>query len=433
MKQISGVKVIAVILVIAIFAYLAFFGVPSLQIPSAYNTRLGIDIKGGVYTTLYPDLPNGQKPSADELKAAQAVIEKRLDYKGIYDRTVTTENQNGRIIVEIPWKSDEKDFNPQKTVDEMGKTALLTFQEVDESKVDQKGNYLPTGKIVIEGKNVKNATVEPDSKNGGMVVALKLDEDGAKKFEEGTGRLIGKRIAIFMDDQLISAPTVQNKITGGEAIITGQRDAKEAGSLADTIRAGSLPFKLTAKEVNSISPILGEGALKVAINAGIVAFILVCLFMLILYRLPGLIADFALIGLVSMQLFVIAILQISLTLPGIAGIILSVGMGVDANVIIFERIKEEIRSGKTLRAAIDAGFKRAFAAIFDSNITTMITAGVLYALGSGSIKGFALTLFLGVLISFFTAVTVTRILLKTVSEFKPAKNIRLYGVREVLR
>ncbi|MCX7709189.1 MAG: protein translocase subunit SecD [Clostridia bacterium] len=427
MRGNNGVKFFLVILLIGILAYIAVYGAPFLGINKASNMRFGIDIKGGIATTLYPDLPAGQAPTDEQLKSARTVIEKRLDGKGIYDRNITTENENGRIIVEIPYKPGEKDFNPQKAVDEIGKTAVLTFQEVDESKKDANGLYLPTGKIVLEGKNVKDAKPETDTQRGGIVVSLELDSEGAAKFEEATGRLIGKPIAIFMDDQLISWPRVEAQISGGHAVITGQSSIEEASNLASTIRSGSLPFKLVARDLNSITPTLGEGALKVTAMAGVVAFILVAVFMLIMYRLPGLFANIALFGLVVIQIVMLSALNISLTLPGIAGIILSIGMGVDANVVIFERIKEELRSGKTLRASIELGYKRAFSAILDSNVTTLISAAVLYYLGTGPIKGFAMTMFLGVLLSFFTAITASRIMLKAAADVDVVKHRWLYG------
>lgn len=422
-------KFFIVILVIAILTYLAGYGAPFLGIKKASEMRYGIDIRGGISTTLYPDLPAGQKPSEKDLDTARQVIENRLDYKGIYDRNITTEPENGRIIVEIPYKAGETDLDPQKAVNELGKTALLTFQEVDDTKLDDNNNPLPTGKIVIQGTDVEDTGVAPSQSGGSFDVTLKLSSEGAQKFSEATGRLKGKRISIFMDDQFIVAPIVNDQITGGEAIITGQRTAKEAGELAATIKSGSLPFRMIAKELNSITPLLGEGALMVAINAGIVAFIAVFLFMLLFYRLPGLIANIALFGLVVLELLVISTFSVSLTLPGIAGIILSVGMSVDANVIIFERIKEELKSGKTLKAAIDLGFKRAFAAILDSNVTTLIAAVVLYFMGTGPIKGFAWTLFFGVLFSFISAVSATKTMLQAVSGMDVARNKWLYGVR----
>lgn len=430
MRGNNGVKFLLVIVLIGVMTYLAAFGatIAGYKIPSVKDYRPGIDIQGGVHATLYAITADGSKPSDKNLESAKVIIGRRLDSKGILDRSITTDKVNGRIIIEIPWKKGEKDFNPQKAIDELGKTALLTFQEVDENKKTATGAYAPTGKIVIQGTQITDAKVETDTQNGGVVVSLELDSTGATSFEEATGRLKGKPIAIFMDEELISAPTVQNQISGGRAVITGQRDAKEAAELAATIRSGALPFKLEAKEVNSISPTLGEGALKVSIDAGIVAFILVCLFMLAYYRLPGILANIALLAHTVIQLLVISWSGITLTLPGIAGIILTIGMGVDANVIIFERIKEELKNGKTLRAAIDVGFKRAFAAVFDANMTTLITAIVLYIFGTGPIKGFAITLGLGVALSFFTAVTVSRIMLKSCADLDIAKHHWLYGV-----
>jgi|YNPMSStandDraft_1061717.scaffolds.fasta_scaffold04954_5 preprotein translocase subunit SecD len=428
MRGFDSFKVFLVILTIALLGLVLFVGVPGSGIPTVHDMRLGIDIKGGISTTLYPDLQEGKKPTQKELDSAIAVINNRLDNAKIFDRNVVAEIENGRIIVEIPYKPGEKDFNPQKAIDEIGKTALLTFQEVDENLKDEENRYKPTGKIVLEGKDVKDAFVSSDPETGSLVVSLQLKPEGKQKFADATLRLMKKPIAIFMDDVLISAPIVNSHITTGEAVITGSFTPEEASNLADTIRSGALPFRLVAKDLNSITPTLGESALAVAIRAGLVAFMLVCIFMLIFYRMPGLLADIALAGLVIIQLCVLTWLGVSVTLPGIAGIILSVGMGVDANIIILERIKEEIRAGKTLRAAIDMGFNKAFAAILDANVTTLISAIVLYNLGSGPIKGFAMTLFIGVFLSFFTSITASRIMLRSVSNLNLAKNRWLYGV-----
>lgn len=430
----SKVKGILVILIIGILTYVAAAGLPFAGIPSAAQMRFGVDIKGGVNATLYPDVTAGQSVSDDDLNSAKSIIDKRLESQGIFDKYVNVDKAAKRIIIEIPWNPQDTDRNPQKTISAIGETALLTFQEVDTTKLDEKGNPLPTGKIVIEGRNVTEAKPAVNNDTGGMVVQLKLDKEGAEKFSEATGRLVGQPIAIFMDDIFISAPRVDEQIPNGEAVITlggnSEETVNEAKDLADTINAGSLPFKLVSKQVNSISALLGEGAMKVMIQAGIIAFLLVCLFMLLIYRLPGIVADIALFGLVVAQLIVLSIFKISLTLPGIAGIILSIGMGVDANVIIFERIKEELRSGKTLKASIDLGFKRAFVAIFDGNITTLIVAAILYWLGTGPIKGFAVTLFLGTVLSFLTAVWASKILVQATSELSISKHHWLYGIKE---
>jgi preprotein translocase subunit SecD len=265
--------------------------------------------------------------------------------------------------------------NPGDTIQDIGKTAELTFREVDETQKDASGNYLPLDdKIILTGKDVENATVQTDPRTNSPVVSLKLYKEGAKKFAEATTRLVGKPIAIFMDKQIISWPTVNEPITNGEAVINGQRSAEEASRLAAEIRSGSIPFALEVKQFSSISPTLGANALNVGVNAGIVALIVICLYMILYYRLPGILAAIALIGHTVIQLLFISWSGLTLSLPGIAAIILSIGMGVDANVIIFERVREELRSGKTLRSAIDVGFKRAFAAVLDGNVTTLISA-----------------------------------------------------------
>lgn len=429
MRTNEKVKFFLVIVIIGIMTWITnFSSIFGIKIPGARDIRPGIDIQGGIDARLYAITKDGSKANKDDLETAKVIIGKRLDAKGVLDRNITTDPDNGYIIVQIPWKKGETDFNPQKSIDEIGKTALLTFQEVDETKKDANGKYLPTGKIVIEGTMVTKAGTETNSQTGSVDVTLSLNDEGAKKFAEATGRLIGKPIAIFMDDQLISAPTVNTQITGGQAVITGQRTAQEAGELASTIKSGALPFKLEAKQVNSISPTLGEGALRVCVTAGFWALLLVWLFMLLYYRLPGILADIALLAHTVIQLLVISWLGITLTLPGIAGVILTIGMGVDANIIIFERVKEELRNGKTLKTAIDLGFKRAFSAILDANMTTLISAVVLYFFGTGSIKNFAITLGIGVALSFLTAIVVTRIMLKSVANLDIAKHHKLYGV-----
>lgn len=425
MKNSGMLKFFIVILVFAVCAYLAYNEVSNNKI------RTGIDIRGGVSAVLEPDIPEGSLTAdqiASGLESAKVILDKRLESKQIYDGSVVIDPVNRRINVDIPFAAGETNFDPQKTINELGRTALLTFQEVDSTMVDENGYYLPTGKIVLQGTQVKNA-YPATNENREWVVMLELDPSGVEFFAEATGRLVGEPIAIFMDDEFISAPIVNERIDGGKATITGQRDSKEAADLAATIRSGALPFRLVAAKVDSISPQLGQGALNVAINAGIVGFILICLIMLVAYRLPGLLANIGLFGLIILTILSVAWTGISITLPGIGGIILAVGMGVDANVVIFERIKEELRAGKTFRSAVDAGFDRAFAAILDSNVTTLITAVVLYALGSGPVKGFALTLGIGVILSFLTAVTATKAMLQAVTGVEFAKNKWLYGVK----
>lgn len=426
------VKFLVVFLIVGALTWLALFN-NIVDIPGASNIRTGIDIRGGVRATL--SAPEGVEPTESQMNAARARIERRLDGRQILDRTVVVERAQGRIIVEIPWAPGETDFNPQRAIDELGRTALLTFQEVDDELRDENFVYLPTGKIVLEGEDVIRARPAPNHQSGGMLVELELSSEGGRKFEEATGRLIGQPIAIFLDDQLISAPIVQSKIAGNSAVITLGNDStpEAARKLAADIEAGALPFRMIAKEVTSISPVLGENALSVSILAGIISLILVALYMIAYYRLPGVLASIALVGHLSAMLLFIALSGLTLTLPGIAGIILTIGMDVDANIIIFERIKEELKNGRTLRSAIDVGFRKAFSAIIDANVTTVIAGIILLIFGTGPIKSFAMTLILGVILTILNAVTASRIMLKSIASIKLLKHPWLYGGKKEVK
>jgi len=437
MKGNNRLKALAVVVVIAVLTYITLFGltIPGFNyyIPGAKDIRLGTDIQGGIHATLYAVKDDGA-PTAEELEAAKVKIGKRLDAKGIYDRTITTDKTHGRIVVEIPWKKGAE-FDPQQTIEDIGSTALLTFQEVDEDKKDSNGNYLPTGRIIIQGSDVVDARPAINTQTGRAEVALEITEEASLRFEEATGRLVGEPIAIFMDDQFISSPVVDERISGTQISIrmgTYDRNAasQQAKELAATIKGGALPFKLEAKEINSISPMLGANTLRVTIIAGLISLVLIFLFMVGFYRLPGFLACIALIGHACATILSVSWFHLTLTLPGIAGIILSVAMSVDANIIIYERIKEELRGGKTLKTAIDLGFKRAFSAIFDSNMTTIIAAVILWYFGTGAVQGFAYTLTIGVILSFLSAITASRLLVKGVAEFDFAKKPRLYGGRK---
>ena len=443
MKHKGWGKFTAVIVIIVLLLIISLFGADFIGLKKVADSRFGIDISGGVYATLYPDVEGGTVVKIEELEAAKLIIGQRLEARGIFDRTLYIEADRGRIVLEIPYNSkktsdeDTQETSDQELIDAIGQTSLLTFQEVDESMTELREEadgtirtvYLPTGKIIIDGKNVVDSRTT--TYEGQLAVSLEFDKEGTKKFAEATKRLVNKPIAIFLDDYLYSSPIVSEAITTGTGIISGSFTASEAKELADTIKYGSLPFKLVPKMINSISPTLGEGALNLAATAGLIAFIVISIFMLLRYRLPGVIAIIALTGLVTSMLVILSSIRASITLPGIAGIILSVGMGVDANIIIFERIKEELLTGKSFKAAIDTGFKRAFAAILDANITTMIVAVVLYILGSGPIKGFGITLGLGVGLSFVTALTASRIMLAAVSNIKKAQKLSYFGIKEV--
>jgi len=436
MKDSRAFKFFAVLVVIALLCYLAFFGLGpenSRIIKGANEIRTGIDIRGGISAIMVPDYPEGTEGRnvAQDLASARSIMELRLDAKGIYDKNINVDQTNNRIIIDIPWAQNETRFDPREALNELGSTGRLTFREVSDEYAYLPLDQIPaTGTIILDGEDIKTASQSPNSQTGYYNVDLELTDTGVKKFSEATSRLVGHHIGIFMDDRCISCPLVDEPITTSRCYIRGNFSLEEAKDLADKIRFGALPVPLKPVSVDAISAQLGQGALDVAVRAGIVAFVLVCLFMIVYYRLPGLIASIALSALVALQILFLANTGISVTLPGIGGIILSMGMGVDANVIIFERIKEELRTGKTLRASIESGFKRAFVVIFDSNITTLIVAVVLYILGTGPVRGFGVTLGLGVILSFITAVTITKILARNITVFGFARNKKLYGVRE---
>ncbi|MCL2060537.1 MAG: protein translocase subunit SecD [Oscillospiraceae bacterium] len=434
MRSNNGVKAAVVVIIIAAIVLLGAFGLPAINLAPISQVRTGIDIQGGISVTLEP--ADGYVPTQSQLNAAKVVIERRLDSQNVYDRNVTVDTVSGRVLVEIPYKSQSNtessmitsDYNAQRTViDYIGRTANLTFRYFDPYNIDDEGNYVMSEEVLVEGARVSDAG--QDIQEGGYVVTLNFDSEGTRQFAEATQRYLNQQIGIYMDDDLLTAPTVQNVITTGSAVISGNYTLQSANMLAAQIRSGTMPFKLEASEMTQITPLLGAGALDITIRAGILSFILVLIFMLVMYRLPGFIAMAALTGMLAATFVIMAGAQITLTLPGIAGIILSIGMSIDANVIISERIREEIRTGRTIRAAIEAGFKNAFTAILDSNITTLISAVVLYILGSGPIRGFAVTLALGVILSFISAITVSRIFLRACTELRIGRTASMYGVK----
>ncbi|MPM50463.1 Protein translocase subunit SecDF [bioreactor metagenome] len=313
-----------------------------------------------------------------------------------------------RIIVDLPGVKD-----PDSAIAMLGKTALLEFKDV-------------TGKTVLTGKDLKNSKAHV-GQNSQAVVGLEFNEEGAKKFAALTAQNIGKPISILLDGNVLTSPVVQEVITGGNAQISGSRNVEEAEHLAILLRSGSLPVKVEVMETRTVGPTLGQDSKDMSVKAFGIGTISVFVFMLLFYRMSGLVADIALLLYIMLVLLAMKYLNATLTLPGIAGIILSIGMAVDANVLIFERFKEEIRKGKTLRSAMEAGFSKAFTTIFDSNITTIMAAVVLFYLGTGPIKGFAITLALGVVLSMFSAIFVTRELLRFLIGSNLIKNPAFFG------
>ncbi len=407
------------------------------------DIRWGIDIRGGVNVTfgVPEDYAANHEITEDNLNAAKSIIETRLIDNGINDYEVYVDPTSNGIIVQFPWQADDTSFDPEAAVKEIGETAMLTFREG--YVVDEEG--LPDGqteKVILQGKDVERAYVTYDQDTNQYVVALDLTDAGGEAFAEATGRLIGQQISIWMDDICISAPNVSQKISGGSAIITSSdySEYEPAQDLADKINGGSLPFKLEIENLSTISPILGTGARDAMGVAGVIAFILIAIFMIAYYRLPGLVAVIALIGQIAGMFAAVTgyfsfFNASTLTLPGIAGIILSIGMGVDANVISAERIKEELKSGRTIDGALKNGFERGFGAILDGNITVIIVGVILMAVfgtwfgatTEGTIYSFGFTLIAGIVMNFLMGCTATRLMIISLSKFKIFRKPWLYG------
>lgn len=422
----------AVLLIIALLGVICFTGVDFgfFAIPPITDTdegvRLGLDLVGGSIITYEAMIE--EEMDADTLdanmNAVESMLRSRLDQLELFEATIYRAGDK-RITVEIPSIT-----NPEEAVQKLGSTAKLQFLDAD-------------GNLVIEGKEVEKS----EALNGAVdqtgilqnYVKLTLNSEAASKFTEATKIAAnageGKNyIDIQLDGETISMPRVGSEykntgVSGGTVIITGGFTPEDANWLANVIAAGQLPFELEEVELRSVGAQLGMRALETSIQAGLIGVLLVMVFMIIVYRLPGVVASISLTFYTVIVLICLSALKVNLSLPGIAGIILSIGMAVDANVVIFERIKEELKIGKTIKASIDSGFDRAFGAILDSNVTTMIAAVVLYFFGTGTIKGFALTLGLGIIVSMFTALTVTHFLLNRMVDFK-LNNLKFYGVSD---
>ena len=399
------ISLVAIVVVVAVCAYLGLFGFGKGTMinylkPWGDAISLGLDLRGGVYT-VYQAEDNGDPDFDTKMESTVSILTSRLTRQGFTEATVTRQGSD-RIRVEIPNVSD-----PNQILTIIGTPAQLYF-------VDEDGNNL------MEGSMVKNAQAAQDQ-DGKPCIAFELTDEGAKIFAEATAANLGKTISITLDGETISRATVNTVIAGGNGNFT----ADEAKNLATLILSGALPLNLTQLEVSAISATLGVEALDRAIQAGVIGVILVMLFMLFRYRLCGLVADIALTIYIMIVVLLLALTGAQLTLPGVAGIILGIGMAVDANVVIFERIREEVKVGRPIGSAVRKGFSNALSAIIDSNVTTIIAAVVLYAFGTGSVRGFALTLGIGVATSLFTAVFVTHKLLDIFADMG-IKNQKLY-------
>ena len=446
-------QLVLTVLLIAAFVYTAFFGVAvkygdvtTTYIKGAKDIRFGVDIKGGVNVTFVPS--DGYDATDDQLEAAQLVIENRLVALNVTDYELYVDNNSDSLILEFPWQSGETEFDPEAAIEEIGTTAYLTFREG--SSAD--------GELVLDGSMVESAAAQYGPVNGSSseyYVALKFTDEGAKAFGDATTRLYqtGGTISIWLDDENVSTA-----ITDGSAIITSSASnpftQEDVVKMARQINSGSLPFALTVDSYSTISPSLGENSLSAMVLAGVIAFALIVVLMTALYRLPGFLACIALAGQVAATLaFVSGYFPVfesfTLTLPGIAGIILAIGMGVDANVITAERIKEELRSGKSLDGALKSGFARGLTPIIDGNVTIVIVAIVLmgafgpsdgffakalhfvfFAFGpstAGTIYAFGYTLLTGVLLNFVFGIFATRTMIRGAAAIKALRDPRLYG------
>lgn len=465
MKRVKKPVFFVVALLILALVVTSLFGVYGQHgdfkvtyIKGAGDIRWGIDIRGGVEATFSP--ADGVEATTEQLEAAKEIIETRMVSQSITDYEIYTDPTNNRIIVRFPWKSDEEDFDPEAAIDELAATAQLTFREgmeYEDAEYADDGSVVyktPTGttaeNIILEGSDVVSAepAMTQDESTGEYkyIVSLKFSDEGKEKFAEATSKLVGKTISIWMDDVMISYPTVNEAITNGECSISGNFTSEEATQLASKIQAGALPFALQVSSFSSMPPTLGAQALDAMLLAGIIAFVVISLLMIVIFRLPGVVAVISLAGQVGLCMAAISgyfpfLNSYTMTLPGLAGIVLSIGMGVDANVISASRIREELRNGKTLDGALKLGFSESFWAIFDGNITTLIVAVMLMGVfgpsnilsiifgesTTGAIFSFGFTLLVGIIGNFIMGMTATRLMTLSLAGFKGLHKKWLFG------
>lgn len=423
-KRKAVINLIIFFLLLAGGIYMAIAGVGQNESGKTANVPLGLDLQGGLSVTYEIQ---DEKPTSDEIKATVDKLQRRVD--AYSSEGEVYQEGNDRITVEIPLNTEKVDAHD--VLDELGQPGQLLFLDSENYTIWQQNQNNGTNdayEAVLTGSDIKNAQAGVDDSGTvkDYVVQLQFTDEGAQKFATATAANIGKPIYIIYDGAVASAPTVQSAITDGNAVINKISSYDEAESLASTIKIGALPLELKQIQYNIVGAKLGQKAVSTSLIAGAIGFGLVCILMIVLYRFPGFIASLALTGYVVLMLLILSIRHITLTLPGIAGIILSIGMAVDANVIIFTRIREEISAGSGVRAAVKAGFSKALSAILDGNITTLIATVVLMILGSGSIKGFAVTSMLGIVLSMFTALFVTKMLLNSFLELG-VQNPKMYG------
>ena len=411
-KSKSKSSILFVLCVVVIMS-LAFIGFNGLEIAGwevkSFNNAItkGLDLQGGVSVLMEIQEDN---VSSDVRQRTKQLLELRVNKIGVAE-TVVTEEGDKRIRIDIPGAYDSNEI-----VEDLSKTGNLEFRDSD-------------GNVLLTGKDVKEATAVLDSTSS-PVVSLEFNDDGKEKFAEVTANNIGNAISIYMDDELVSSPVVQSAITDGKAVINGMSSMDEATNLAGIISSGALPVEIKAVSVTNVGAQLGSEALPNAIKAGVIGVGIIFLFIIIYYRIPGLFASIALTLYITLVLLLFTEMKVALTLPGIAALLLTIGMAVDANILIFERIKEELSRGISVKSAVKAGFENAMSSIVDSNSTTFIAALILYFIGSGSVKGFAVTLMIGIVLSLFTALIITKLLMNLAVDMGLLKKIWQFGTKK---
>ena len=440
-SKVKGVlQVLLVLVLIAAFAFVAARGIGGAHRGSAKNIRLGLDLEGGVsvtyqaYKTDSTGKRTGEQPTDKDMADTIYKMQKRVETLESTEAAVYQEGSD-RVTIDIPGASDS-----EEVLKELGKAGALYFILYSDLKTEKGGTpnegdkvVYDKSKVLLTGDMIGEATSGSRQQEGtGKTeygVSIKFAGKGIKKFAEITGEHVGEQLAIVYDEKLVSAPNLKEEISGGECWISGSFTSESAEQLASTVRIGALPLELENIHGNVVGATLGSQALKSSLFAGVVGLILVIIFMIVMYRISGVAASIALIFYVGAMLLALNGLNVTLTLPGIAGIILSIGMAVDANCIIFTRIREELATGKTVASAIDNGFSKAMSAIVDGNVTTLIAALVLYLKGSGTVKGFAMTLGIGIVLSMFTALFITKLLMKAFCALGMT-NTSMYGIQK---
>ena len=407
MRRGNIIKLVALVLLVAAAVALSI----KPLVDPVKGIPLGLDLRGGVHLVLQAEQDKDGNPiTKDDIDKAKAIISNRVNALGVSEPIVQADYAKKRIVIDLAGVND-----PDKAVNILKTTAKLTFRD-------------PQGNVVLQGDELKDARAGQGDSNQGFVVNLTFSSVGTKNFADLTTKYIGQQIGIYLDDKLLKNPQVEMQITNGQAFIDNYATLEDAANDAVLMRSGSLPVSMSIAEKRQVGASLGVDSLNRSIQAGLYGLIFIFIFMLVFYHLPGVVADFSLIVYALIVLWVFSF-GVVLTLPGIAGFILSIGMAVDFNIIIYERVKDEIRAGKSLRAGVESGFSRAFVTVIDAHVTTLIAALTLYMFGTGSIRGFALTLAIGILASLFTAISFTRLVLRLTVGINPKMNTRWFGVR----